>query len=95
MRHTHWHEATIEVLDRGVNGYWDDRIRSMIRHAMCETGHPNGDHTLSAVVGMRVCKDWPYRGSITLTLENGKKKRLFHKKKTKSKPGEFKIEEVK
>ena len=95
MRHTHWTDVTTEVLDRGVEEFWTNRLWTMTRHAMCETGHPNGDHTLSAVVGMRVCKDWPYRGSITLTLENGKKKRLLHKKKTKSKSGEFKIEEVK
>ena len=95
MRITHPEEVASEAVRRGALPSFHERLRNMARYAMCEKGHPNGDHINSPVVGRRVADQWPVRGSGTLTLENGKKKRLFHVNKTSRKPGEFKIKDVK
>ena len=88
MRITHPDEVASEAVRRGALPNFHERLRGMAGHAMCVAGRPNGDHVNSPVVAMRVADRWPARGSVTLTLENGKKKRLFHV------PGEFKIKEV-
>ena len=88
MRITHPDEVASEAVRRGALPNFHERLRGMAGHAMCVAGRPNGDHVNSPVVAMRVADRWPARGSVTLTLENDQKFRLYHQNHT------FKVKEV-
>lgn len=61
---------------RGADPFFSGRIRDMAQHAAITHGTPNGDNHKLGFTGIRVANDWPRRGSITLTREDGAKFRL-------------------
>lgn len=86
-----WYDVPQVCIDRGVGRFWFDRIRDMAHHASMVGVRIRG------VIGqgldfdsVRVNRDWPLRGSITLTRTDGTKFRLRMTPKTRV----FKVEEV-
>ena len=72
-------ELAREAVRRGALPSFEGRIRDMARHALCAEGHPNHDHVDSPCVGLRVARNWPARGSITITRDDGERRRLVLK----------------
>ena len=91
MKLTHPDDVASEAVRRGADKWFHERLRNMAGRAMCIKGHPNRDHINSPVVAMRVANGWPLRGSVTITLENGQKFRLYC---TEGPKFTFKIKEV-
>jgi len=60
---------------RGVKG-WESRIRSMAHHASIVSGTQYGDNVSLPFTAVRVSGQWPVKGAITLTREDGRKFRL-------------------
>lgn len=70
------------AIARGADPFFSDRLRDMAQHAAIVAGHPNGDNRKLQFTGMRVARNWPARGSVMLTREDGQKFRLHLAGKT-------------
>lgn len=71
-----FHEVPAVAAQRGALPAFGDRLHSLAWRASIVTGTMNGDQTRLGFTAMRVARQWPLRGSVTLTREDGKRFRL-------------------
>jgi len=81
-------QAAREVVSRGVDKFWTERLREMLTHVETTHGSPNGNRKTADLQVDRVAKSWPVSGSVFVTRSDGKRFRLYMKGST------FKAEEV-
>ena len=70
------------AVNRGVDDFWWERIRSMADHGWTVKGRRNGDREVSPYWQIRVAKNWPLRGSIACHRQDGK---VVYLRRSKSK----------
>ena len=71
--------------DRGIHSLWLSHIDSMARHASCAGLAAAGCSSVHAnFTRIRVSRDWPSSGSITLDRADGARFRLYMTPRTHS-----------
>lgn len=65
-------EAVFKI-SKKIDPFWTNRVQSMLVHScISKKGAFHQD-----ISGIRVCKEWPRKGSITCTRGDGAKVRLY------------------